>query len=166
MALMPGIREIVKRADVEQPLSSIRPLSDIVAAETAPRMTQLRMLAALSVIALLIAGIGIHGLLMFAVSQRAQELGVRRALGAQAGGIVKLVVREGLVLTLAGIAIGIPVAWGAARGMSAALSGVRPEDPPTMLLAALLCFATALAGCVRPAARAARVDPMSALRSE
>jgi hypothetical protein len=80
MALMPGIREIVKRADVEQPLSSIRPLSDIVAAETAPRMTQLRMLAALSLIALLIAGIGIHGLFMFAVSQRAQELGVRRAL--------------------------------------------------------------------------------------
>lgn len=166
LSLIPGIREIVKRADVEQPLSNVRLLADIVADETAPRMTQLRLLAALSVIALVIAGIGIHGLLMFAVSQRSQELGVRRALGAQAGGIVRLVLREGLTLTLAGIAIGIPVAYGAARGMSAALSGVRPEDPPTMLLAALLCFATALVGCVRPATRAARVDPMSALRSE
>ena len=166
LSLIPGIREIVKRADVEQPLSNVRLLADIVADETAPRMTQLRLLAALSVIALVIAGIGIHGVLMFAVSQRSQELGVRRALGAQAGGIVRMVLREGLALTLAGIAIGIPVAYGAARGMSAALSGVRPEDPPTMLMAALLCFGTALAGCVRPAARAARADPMWALRSE
>jgi putative ABC transport system permease protein len=166
MALIPGIREIVKSADVEQPLSHLRLLSDIVADETAPRMTQLRLLAALSVIALLIAGIGIHGLLMFTVSQRSQELGVRRALGAQAGGIVRLVLREGLVLTLAGIAIGVPAAYGFARGMSAALSGIRPEDPPTMVIAAVLCFATALAGCVRPATKAARVDPMSALRSD
>jgi len=164
--LLPRIREIIRSADPEQPISNVRALSDIVAEETASRMTQLRLLGAFSAIALLIAGLGIHGLLTFAVSKRSQELGVRRALGAQGGAIVGLVLREGLVLALGGIVIGIGVAYAAARGMSALLFGVRPEDPLTIGLAAVLCLATAMAGCLRPALRAARVDPLSALRVE
>jgi predicted permease len=164
--LLPRIRAIVKSADPEQPISQVRGMSEIVAEETAPRMTQLRLLGALSAIALLIAGLGIHGLLTFAVSKRSQELGVRRALGAQAGGIIGLVLREGLVLALSGIAIGIAVAYAAARGMGALLFGVRPEDPLTIAAAAALCLATAVVGCLRPAIRAASVDPLSALRAE
>ncbi len=163
---LPRIREIIRSADPEQPISNVRTLAEIVADDTAPRMTQLRLLGALAVIALLIAGLGIHGLLSFAVSKRSQELGVRRALGAQAGAIVGLVLREGLVLALSGIVIGVAVAYAAARGMSALLFGVRPEDPLTIGLAAALCLATAVAGCLRPALRAARVDPLSALRAE
>jgi predicted permease len=164
--LLPRIREIIKAADPEQPISNVRMMSEIVAEETASRVTQLRLLGALSGVALLIAGLGIHGLLTFTVSKRSQELGVRRALGAQDRGIIGLVLREGLVLALAGIAIGVAVAYAAARGMGALLFGVRPEDPLTITVAAALCLATAIAGCLRPAIRAASVDPLSALRAE
>ncbi|MES1240962.1 MAG: ABC transporter permease [Acidobacteriota bacterium] len=164
--LLPRIREIIKATDAEQPVSNIQTMEAIVAEDTASRVTQLRLLGALSVVALLIAGLGVHGLLTFAVSKRSQELGVRRALGAQAGEIIGLVLREGLALALTGIAIGVAVAWVAARGMSALLFGVRPEDPLTIAVATALCLATAVVGCVRPALRAARVDPLSALRAE
>jgi putative ABC transport system permease protein len=164
--LLPRIREIVKSADPEQPISNVRRMSEIVAEETASRVTQLWLLGALSAIALLIAGLGIHGLLNFAVSKRSQELGVRRALGAQDGSIIGLVLREGLALALIGIVIGVAVAYATARGMGALLFGVRPEDPLTIAVAAALCLATAVAGCLRPAMRAARVDPLSALRAE
>lgn len=164
--LLPRIREIIAAADPEQPVSNVSTLSEILAEETASRVTQLRLLGALSAIALLIAGLGIHGLLTFTVSKRSQELGVRRALGAQVGQIIGLVLREGLALALIGIVIGVALAYAAARGMSALLFGVRPEDPLTIAVAATLCLVTAMAGCLRPAMRAARVDPLSALREE
>jgi predicted permease len=165
-ALLPRLRAIIRAADAELPISHVRTMEEIVAEDTAARVTQLRLLGAFSVIALVIAGLGIHGLLTFAVARRSQELGVRRALGAQAGGIVGLVVREGLALTAIGLAIGVPVAYAAARGMGALLVGVRPADPLTIAAAATLCLTTAVVGCLRPALRAARVDPMTALRAE
>jgi len=165
-ALLPAIRRIVVVADPEQPVSDVRTMSEIVASETAPRVTQLRLLGALTVIALLIAGVGVHGLLAFTVSQRTRELGVRRALGEQAGSIVRRVLREGMGLALAGVAIGVVAAYLSARAMSALLFGVRPGDPATITAAAALCFATAVVGCLRPAMRAARVDPITALRGE
>jgi ABC-type antimicrobial peptide transport system permease subunit len=164
--LLPRIRAIIKSADPEQPIAHVRTMSEIVAEETAPRLAQLQLLGALAAIALLIAGLGIHGLLTFTVSKRSQELGVRRALGAQAGAIIGLVLREGLALALIGIVIGTAVAYAAARGMAALLVGVRPEDPLTLAAAAVLCLAAAVVGCLRPALRAARVDPLSALRAE
>lgn len=164
--LLPRIREIIASADPEQPISNVRMMSEIVDEETAPRVMQLRLLGALSAIALLIAGLGIHGLLTFTVSKRSQELGVRRALGAQGGDIVGLVLREGLVLASIGIVIGVAVAYAGARGMGALLFGVRPEDPLTLAVATMLCLVTAMAGCLRPALHAVRVDPLSALRSE
>jgi predicted permease len=161
---LPVVRRIIAAADAEQPISTIRTLGDVVAGDTAARRVQLRLLAILSTIALVIAGVGIHGLLSFAVSQRTQELGIRRALGAQAGSIVGLVMREGLVLALAGTVIGVAVALAVGRGMSALLFGVSASDPITLVTAVGLCLLTALVGCLRPAVRAARVDPMSALR--
>jgi putative ABC transport system permease protein len=118
----------------------------------------------LSTIALVIAGVGIHGLLSFAVSTRTQELGIRRALGAQARSIVGMVLREGLTLAVIGTVIGIGVALTVGRGMSALLFGVPAGDLGTIAAAAALCLLTAVIGCVRPAMRAAKVDPMSALR--
>ncbi|HEV7669078.1 MAG TPA: ABC transporter permease [Thermoanaerobaculia bacterium] len=165
-SLLPRIREIVKSADPEQPIANVRSMSEIVGEETASRVTQLRLLGALAAIALLIAGLGIHGLLSYAVSKRSQELGVRRALGAEAPEIVGLVMREGLTLALCGIAIGTVVAYAAARGMGALLVGVRPDDPLTLAVAAALGLLTAVAGCLRPALRAAHVDPLTALRSD
>jgi len=118
------------------------------------------------VIALLIAGVGIHGLLAFAVSQRSRELGVRRALGEQAGSIVRRVLREGMTLAVTGVAVGVFVAYLAARAMGALLAGVQPGDPATLAGAAALCLATAIAGCLRPARRAASVDPITVLRGD
>jgi predicted lysophospholipase L1 biosynthesis ABC-type transport system permease subunit len=165
-SMLPSLRAIIRAADAEQPIAHVRTMVEIVAEDTASRVTQLRLLGAFTLIALVIAGLGIHGLLTFAVTRRAQELGVRRALGAQAGGIVGLVLREGLALAVAGIAIGVPVAYLAARGMGALLGGVRPADPLTIAAAAGLCLVTALAGCLRPAVRAAGVEPVTALRAE
>jgi predicted permease len=164
--LLPAVRRIVAAADPEQPISDVKLLTDLVADQTASRLTQLRLLGLLASIALLIAGVGIHGLLAFAVSQRSRELGVRRALGEQVGSIVGRVLREGLVLALAGVTIGVLVAYLAARAMAALLAGVQPGDPLTIAGAAVLCFVTALLGCLRPALRAARVDPIAALRGE
>jgi putative ABC transport system permease protein len=163
---LPAIRRIVAAADARQPISNVRTMAEIVGEETASRMTQLRLLAILSSIALLIAGVGIHGLLTFTVSRRTHEIGVRRALGEQAGSVVRRVVREGMLLAAAGVGAGVLIAYQAARGMAALLAGVRPEDPVTIGIAAALCFATAVAGCLRPAMRAARVDPVNALRGE
>jgi predicted permease len=165
-SLVDPIRRIVQRADPEQPVSNVRTLSSIVDEETAPRVTQVRLLAALAVIALLIAAVGIHGLLTYSVARRLPELGVRRVLGAQEGEIVGLVVREGIVLAVIGIGIGVVVAYIAARGMGALLAGIRPGDPLTFVVASGLCLATVLAGSLRPALRAARVSPVTALRSE
>jgi ABC-type antimicrobial peptide transport system permease subunit len=124
------------------------------------------VLMVLASIALLIAGVGIHGLLSFSVSRRSQELGIRRALGAQSGAIVGMVMREGVALAVVGIIVGVALAYLAGRAMQALLVGVQPGDPVTILTAAGVCFGTVLLGCLRPAARAARVDPMAALRPE
>ncbi|HEV7768877.1 MAG TPA: ABC transporter permease [Thermoanaerobaculia bacterium] len=165
-ALIQPIRRIVQSIDPEQPVSDINTLSAIVTDETASRVTQLRLLGAMALIALLIAAIGIHGLLTYTVSRRLPELGVRVALGAQVKTIVGLVMREGLVLASIGITIGAIVSYVAARGMGALLVGISAEDPITFLAACALCFVTVLVGCLRPALRAANVDPMTALRAE
>ena len=162
--LIPAVRRIIAAADPEQPLSDIKPLSEILADDTAPRRVQLRVLMILSTLALLIAGVGIHGLLSFAVAQRTQELGVRKALGAQSGTIVGMVMKEGLALALVGALAGVAIAIFIGRAMSALLFGLSPADPQTILAAVGLGLLTALAGCLRPALRAARIDPMTALR--
>jgi predicted permease len=161
---MPAVRRIIAAADAEQPISDVRPLAEILADDTAPRRVQLRLLMILSSLALVIAGIGIHGLLSFAVSQRTQELGVRKALGAQSATLIQMVMREGLALALFGAVAGVTIAIFIGRAMSALLFGLSPADPQTILAAVALGLFTALAGCLRPALRAARVDPMTALR--
>src|SRR5215204_3005820 len=165
-SLVPALRRIIAMADPDQPISEVRSMTELVANETASRMTQVRLLAILATIALLIAGVGIHGLLAFAVSQRSRELGVRRALGEQAGSILRRVLGEGLWLATAGVAIGMFVAYLAARAMGALLAGVQPADPVTITAAATLCLVTAIVGCVRPAVRAAQVDPITVLRGD
>jgi len=164
--LLPAIRGIIRTVDPDQPVSNVRLMSEIVEDQTAPRVVQILLLAVLSIVALLIAGVGIHGLLTFTVARRSQELGVRRALGEQAGSIVQRVVREGMILALIGVGIGLLLGYLSGRAMGALLAGIQPADPTTISTAAALCFATAILGCVRPAVRASRIDPMVALRGE
>lgn len=165
-ALIPAVRRIIRNADAEQPISNVRLLADIVSGETAPRAAQLRVIATFAGFAFLLAGIGIHGLLSYAVSQRTQEFGVRIALGAQRSDIVRLVLREGMVLAVAGVLIGASLAYAAGRAMESLLAGVPASDPVTFSGAMGLAVVMTLAGSLLPALRAMRVDPAAAIRAE
>lgn len=164
--LMPAIRRIVHQADPAQPISNVQTMDQIVSTQTASRVAQLRVIGALAIVALLLAGIGIHGLLAFLVSMRANEIGVRRALGAQTSGIVGLVMGQGVGLALMGLAPGLLIAYAAGRAMGSLLAGISPADPASLIGAAVLCLATAIAGCLWPAVRASRVDVLTALRAD
>lgn len=164
--LAPEVRRIIRAADPGQPISNVRMLADIVQAETAPRSDQLRVLGAFAAIAFLLAGIGIHGVLSFAVSQRAPEIGIRIALGAQSSRILAMVLRQGIFLAVAGVLPGLAMAWAAGRMLRTLLAGVEPGDAATFLAAASLCLWMTLAGSLLPALRAVRVDPVSAIRAE
>ena len=141
-------------------------MDEIVANETASRLAQLRILMILAGVALVLSAVGIHGLLSFTVSRRSREIGVRMALGAESAQVRRMVLREGIVLAIAGILPGAAIAYGAGRGMEALLAGVKPADTVTFATAIILCGATAVLGCIRPAVRASRVDPMTAIRAE
>ena len=164
--LLPQIHRIVRTADAEQPISNVRTLADIVEANTASRAIEVRVLGAFAAIAFLLAAVGIHGVLAFAVSNRAREIGVRMALGAQRGDIVRMVVLRGAVLAAAGVVPGLALAWYAGQMLEALLAGVKPYDTATFLAATGLCLAMTILGCLLPAWRAARVDPMTAMRLE
>jgi len=129
-----------------------------------------RLMATLSgffgALAALLASIGLYGVLSYAVAQRTQEIGVRLALGADRGQIVKMIMREATVLLAIGLSVGILLALAAAKTAGALLYGLRPHDPATYLLAATLLAAVAAAASYLPARRASRVDPMVALRCE
>ncbi len=161
-----ALREIVRRVDPEQPISDIRTLDQIVETETTPRRVQLSVLGAFAAMALILAVIGIYGLLSFAVSQRTQEIGVRVALGARPSDVLRLVLGNTAVLALAGTGLGMLLSWAAGRTLASILAGVPPYDPPVLLGAAALAMVMTLVGSMLPALRALRVDPAIALRSE
>jgi putative ABC transport system permease protein len=166
LQLVPAIRKIVASADPIQPVSEVQTLNELVLDDTAGRRTQLWVIGAFAVAAFTLAGIGIHGLLSFAVSQRTQEIGLRRALGAQTRDIAGLVVGEAMLLVLVGSSIGIVTAYLVGRGMETLLLGVGPADGVTLGAAVLLALIMAACGTMVPAIRALRVDPASALRAE
>ena len=163
-ALAPALRRIVHDADPEQPVSDVRLLADIVDAETGVRSIQARAVGAFAAIALLLAAIGIHGLLSFAVSQRTQEIGVRIALGATRGGIIGMILRRALALATAGAILGGGAAFFAGHAMQAILTAAPPVDPTALLAALAVTLLTVLAGSLRPALQATRVDPIQAIR--
>jgi predicted permease len=165
-ALVPALRRIVARVDPALPVADVRTLETIVETQTAPRRVQVRVVAGFAALAVLLAGVGIHGLLAFTVASRSQEIGVRRALGADTGDVVRLVLRHGLRLAAGGVGLGLALAWAAGRSLEALLAGVSPRDAFTFAAAGLLAVAAALAGSLLPALRATRVDPLTVIRAE
>jgi ABC-type antimicrobial peptide transport system permease subunit len=138
----------------------------VVAGETASRRAQVDVLGALAVVALLLSGIGIYGLLAYTVSQRSQEIGIRLALGADRARVCRMIFADGMRLAAVGIVPGVLGAYASGRGMSALLFGVAPGDPVIFALGVGLALVIALAGCILPTLRAVSVTPMAALRSE
>ena len=122
------------------------------------------MLTVFAGIAVLLAVIGIYGVMSYSVNQRTHEIGIRMALGAQQGDVVRRVLRQGLVLAGVGIAIGTAASFGMTRGMATLLHEVSPTDPMTFAVMAVVLGAVAVLGCWLPARRAAAVDPVVALR--
>ncbi len=162
-----AIREAVARADPEQPVSDVRTLSDIVEGETASRSVQVSALGAFAAIAVLLACLGIHGLLSFVVASRTQEIGVRMAFGATRGSVIGLVLgRTALHGQRSVSTIGLGAAFAVSRSVQALLAGVSPADGATFAVAAAVAFAMALIGSVLPVRRAVSVDPLAAIRVE
>jgi putative ABC transport system permease protein len=143
----------------------VRTLAEIVEANTGSRAIEVRVPAAFATIAFLLAA-GVHGVPAFAVSDRAREIGVRMALGAQRCEVVRMVLRRGVVLAAAGAIPGIVVAYYSGKTMEALLAGVKPDDTATFLAAIGLCLAMTILGSLVPAWRAARTDPITAMRLE
>jgi predicted permease len=164
--LIPAVRSIIRGADPEQPVTDVQTMERIVDDETATRSVQARLLAGFAALAFLLAAVGIHGLLAFAVSQRSREIGVRVAMGAKPRDILAMVIRQSALVTAAGVIPGAALAYAAARAMQALLAGVRPDDALTFAAAIALCVAMTLVGSWIPAWRAVRVDPIVALRAE
>ena len=165
-ALLPAIRSIIASADPQQPISDVQPLADVVGAETAPRRVQVRVLGAFAVIAFLLAGIGLHGLLAFSVSQGAREIGVRMALGAEQRTILIMVMRSGMQLALAGVLLGSVLAFAAGRWLQALLAGVSPTDFASFGGAVALALVMTALGSLLPALKAVRVNALQVIRAE
>jgi ABC-type antimicrobial peptide transport system permease subunit len=165
-ALLPAVRSIIAAADPQQPISNVQSLATVVSDETAPRRVQVRVLGAFAAIAFLLAGIGLHGLLAFNVSQSAREIGVRIAFGAERRNILGMVMRRGMVLALAGVLTGGGLALAVGRSLQALLAGVSPTDLASFGGAAALAFTITALGSLMPALRATRVDPLQVIRSE
>ena len=165
-ALEGVIRREIQAVDPDLPVFGVRSLRSSIAASLAARRFAMQLLGFFAATALLLAAIGIYGVMAYFVSQRTGEIGVRMALGAQRRDVLKLIVRQGMSFALAGVAIGFIVSLALARLISGMLFGVSPNDPITLALFTLLLAGVALLANYVPARRAAMVDPMTALRND
>ena len=165
-AMAPAIRDAIASVDRTQPVAEVKTLEQALADSIAPRRFNLYLLGAFAASALLLALIGIYGVIAYAVAQRTHEIGVRIALGAQRGQVVRLVVIEGMRVAAVGITVGLAAAFALTRLMASLLYDVKPTDPSTYAAVAAALAATALAACCKPALQAAWLDPARALRQE
>ncbi|HEX5706692.1 MAG TPA: ABC transporter permease, partial [Pyrinomonadaceae bacterium] len=156
----------VRALDADQPVYSVRTMDDALAQSLAPRRLNATLLAVFATVALTLAAIGVYGVISYSVARRTHEIGVRMALGAQRGDIMRLVLRQGMLLALCGVAAGVLAALALTRVMTGLLFGVSATDPLTFAFVALVLAAVATLACLIPARRATKVDPMVALRYE
>jgi putative ABC transport system permease protein len=152
--------------DKNQPLARIQTMDEIVDRQLSTPSQSTALLSAFALLALLLAALGIYGVLSYAVAQRTNEIGVRMALGATSKAIMLSFTRRGLGVTLTGLAIGVVLAAIASRLMSTLLYGFRPDYITTVVAVSVILVGVAALACVVPARRAARIDPMIALRQE
>jgi len=166
LSVVSAVRAQVAGPTEDQPIYGVQSMEQIISGSLAQRRFTMVLLIIFASTALVLATVGIYGVMSYAVSRRTHELGVRIALGASRREIVRLVVREGMMLAAIGTLAGLAAAFGLTRLMAGLLYGVRPADPATFAAVSLLFAGIALLACYIPARRATRVDPVAALRCE
>jgi predicted permease len=164
--LGPAIKAAVHEVDPEQPVSRLREAGELLQDATARQRFNMSLLTLFGLLALILAAVGVYGVMAYGVNQRTRELGIRLALGARASSVQAMVLWQGLALTLIGLGLGLVGALGLSRLLTTLLYGVSPNDPRVLGGAALLLAAVSTIACLVPAIRATRVDPIEALRSE
>ena len=165
-SVIASVRNAVREVAPDEPLYDVRTMDERVAASTAPRRLNAWLLGIFAALALVLSAVGTYGVIAYSVAQRTHEFGIRMALGAERGDVLKLVLGQGIALTLLGVGVGLAGAAGFTRYLSSLLYGVRPNDALTFISVGLLLFAVVLLACYIPARRATKVDPMVALRYE
>jgi putative ABC transport system permease protein len=153
----------VQALDKDQPIYNVRTMDDVVSNSLGTRRVSMQLFAVFACAALLLAALGIYGVMAYSVTQRTQEIGIRMALGAQRSDVLALVIRQGMTLTVTGVMVGLAGAFALTRLMANLLFGVAATDPLTFVVIPLLLLFVALVACYLPARRAARLDPTIAL---
>ena len=166
LSLAESVRQAVWKVDADQPMWKIRTVEFLVNRSVADRKFLMALMGIFAALALVLTMIGLYGVISYLVNQRTQEIGIRIALGAQVGHILRMVLKQGMTLVLSGVALGLAAAWLLTRLISRLLYQVSATDPLTFAVIALLLIAVALLACYLPARRATKVDPMVALRYE
>ncbi len=166
MSVAEPVRSEVLRLDSRLPVYRVRGLDDHVAEQQAGNFIMAKIMSILAVIALVLSVVGVYGVMAHSVTQRTQEVGIRMALGAGPGSVLRMILRQGTVLAAIGIGIGLLIAAGVARGLSLFLFGLSPYDPATFTIVAVLLLCSGIVATYFPARRATKVDPVDALRSE
>lgn len=164
--LTAAVRQQVKAIDSDQPIYNVRTMDQIRAESVAPERLNLTLLTIFAGIALVLAIVGIYGVMSYSVTQRTHEIGIRMAVGAQPWDVFRMVIGQGMMLALIGIVVGLIGAYGLTRLMTTMLFGVEPTDPTTFAAIAVLLTLVALVACYLPSRRATRVDPIESLRYE
>jgi len=165
-SLAGALRQQVWTIDKDQPVFDVKTMQEVRSASVALYSFSSLMLAIFAGVALLLASIGIYGVMAFAVTQRTQEIGIRMALGARAADVLKLVVKHGMKLALLGTVLGLLGSWAVTRFIDKLLVGVQPTDLLTFSVVSVFLLAAAFIACYLPARRATKVDPLKALRYE
>jgi len=162
-AFAPTLRREVQALDNDQPIYNVRTMDDVVANSLGTRRVSMQLFAVFACAALLLAALGIYGVMAYSVTQRTQEIGLRMALGAQKSDVLGLVIRQGMILTVIGVIVGVAGAFALTRVMGNLLYGVTATDPTTFVAIPLLLLFVALVACYLPARRATKLDPTIAL---
>ncbi len=166
LSLGPAVRKEVQEIDRDQPVSALRTMDDWIARSTATPRYRTTLLALFAALAMVLAATGIYGVMSYSVAQRTHEIGVRMALGARRSAVLGLIIRQGMLLVVVGLVIGLAGAFAVTRVMSSLLFGVGAKDPITFAVVAVLLSIVALIACYVPARRATKIDPLEALRYE
>jgi putative ABC transport system permease protein len=164
--IAPAARNVIRNIDSEQPIGEVSTMENLLATSVARSRFNATLLTVFSLVALIMATVGIYGVMSYSVQQRTHEIGVRMALGAQQGDVLRLVVKQGIVLGLVGVAAGLIASFGLTRLIGSLLFEVAATDPKTFAVVASGLFLITLVACYVPARRATKVDPLVALRYE